>query len=403
MDRLRLVFVARRFWPLVGGAERELANVALELTARGCRVTILTARWDSSWPAEIDYCGVRVVRLPHPPRHGWRTFRYMRQLVRWLARHQDRLDLVYVSTLQYDAYAALRAMGDRVPVVLRAETAGRFGDCLWQLDATCGRRIKRQCMKAAALVGPSRAVERELKAAGYPRPRIHYLPHGVPIPPPRSTPAKATARAVLKQANSALALPGWAPLAVCTTRLRPGKVLKSLVAAWEPIVARWPNARLWLAGERADPAAVDQQIEALSLTGRVVPAGVFDDVDELLAAADLFVLPAPEAGTSPALLEAMAAGLPIVAGDSPDHRELIPDGRYGLLVPACDTGAFSAAMERLLGQADLASRLGAAARRRAAAEFSLARTVDQHVTLFERLVHPNPSMAGVAPASQDDP
>ena len=80
-------------------------------------------------------------------------------------------------------------------MVLRAEHVGRHGDCLWQLDAACGRRIKRQCMEAAALVAPTLAAQRELEAAGYPRrPHRVCFSNGVAIPPPRTPQTQAAAR-----------------------------------------------------------------------------------------------------------------------------------------------------------------------------------------------------------------
>jgi glycosyltransferase involved in cell wall biosynthesis len=258
-------------------------------------------------------------------------------------------------------------------------------------------------MKGAAFVGASRAIERELKAAGYPRPRIHFLPDGVPIPPPRTAAVKARARAVLAEASAALEMPHWAPLAVYTGRLQPSQGLQKLVAAWGPVAARWPNGRLWLAGGGPGRAALRQQIEALNLTDRVVPIDVFDEVDELLTGADLFVSTVPSAGTSVSLLEAMAAGLPVVAGDTPGNRDLISDGRDGLLVPVDDTDAVSEGIIRLIDQPDLAAGLGAAARQHAVEEFSLAKMVEKHVTLFERLVHQHPNTAVPMPVGRDTP
>ena len=128
----------------------------------------------------------------------------------------------------------------------------------------------------------------------------------------------------------------------------------------------------------------------MNLGHRIMLVGVFDTVEFLLSAADLFVLPSPQGGGGPSLLEAMAAGLPIVAGDTAANRAVLRDGREGLLVPAAGGGAFAdgalyAAIARLFQQPDLTARLGAAARDRATAEFSLAKMADAHVTLFERL------------------
>jgi len=386
----RLVLVTRRFWPLVGGAERAIANLAAELAARHVEVTVLTARWQPQWPAEITYRGVPVVRLANPPVRFWGTIRYMQALARWLKRNRDRYDLVYVAMLKHDAYAALGACARRVPVVLWAPGAGRSGDCLWQLEARCGRRIKRRCMQADALIGQSRAIQRELIAAGYPRPRIHYLPIGVAPAPVADPEARAAARRALTGVNPALHSTPSTRLAVYTGRLDEAKGLGELVAAWPAVLTRHPGARLWLAGEGPYQAALEEQIESRDLAGRIVLAGVFDDVDELLAAADLFVLPSREEGMSRALLEAMAAGLPIVASDIPGNRNLVSDGEHGLLVPPGDVDALSAAVCRLLDEPEPAGRLGAAARDRLQNEFSLAAMAEKHLALFETLLRSSP-------------
>lgn len=384
MKPLRLVIVTQRFWPSVGGAENLLGNLAAGLAADGCRVTLLTARWRPAWPEEICFHEVSVIRLSPPPEEGWPTLRYQRSLARWLRHNPDRYDLACVSGLGHDAYATLCAVRGRVPVVLRAERAGSHGDCLWQQQATCGRRIRKRCLQAAALIAPSETIQRELQAAGYPVARIHYAPNGVALPSPRTAAGRAAARSVLAETDAVLRMPEGAPLVLCVGSFHRHQGLK-LLSAWKPLAARWPGARLWLAGDGPDRAALQAAIEDLNLSGRAVLIGVFDGVDELLSAADLFVMPSPEAAESLSLLEAMAAGLPIVAAGAGDNHARIADGYQGLLVPAEDAAAMSAAIHRLLDRRDLAARLGAAARQRAA-QSSLARMVEQHLTLFEQVI-----------------
>jgi len=291
--------------------------------------------------------------------------------------------------MKHDAYTAVRTVGRQVPVALRATGAEREGDCRWYRETTGGRVIKRQCMGAAALIASSRIVQQELRLAGFPDSRIQMVPAGVPLPPPRPPIARRAARAALADANPALQMPDWAPLAVYTGRLEKFKQLKHLVAAWRPIVQRWPNANLWLAGQGPDRADLVRQIESLNLTGRVMVVGAFDEVDDLLDAADLFVSPSPQAAPSTSLFEAMAAGLPVVAADTPGNRDLIDDGREGLLVPVTGAAMLSAAINRIIDETGLAARLGTAARERAA-DFSLAEMVDRHVRLFEELVENHP-------------
>lgn len=385
MTAARVVLVSRRFWPQVGGAERNMANLAQSLAARGVRVTILTARWLSSWPAEITVGGVPVVRLPSTEHQGLGTLRYMAALRRWLRQHAGQYDLVYVSMLRHDAAAALWAVDKRVPVVLRAEWSGQSGDCQWQRTERWGWLIRRLCRQAAALVAPSDDIHRELVEAGYPPHRIHDLPNGVALAPERSPGSRGLARQALADAHPSLFVPPAAPLALYTGGLHPSKGLDRLLIAWKGVIARWPTARLWIAGEGPQQHSLETQINAMGLHGRALLVGSFDNVDELLAAADLFVLPSLEEGMSLALLEAMAAGLPVVATKIPANRRLVEDGRHGLLVPPEDPVPLTEAISRLLADPDLGARLGAAARHRAGTDFSLDTMIDRHLALFEQL------------------
>ena len=152
----------------------------------------------------------------------------------------------------------------------------------------------------------------------------------------------------------------------------------------KPIARRRPDARLWLVGEGSLRSALRRRIEGLNLGGRVVLVGVFDQVDELLAAADLFVRPTLEAGTSLALLEAMAAGLPVVASDIPGHREWIADGRDGLLAPLDDARRVVGSDRPAAGRAGVGRPAGRG-RPAKVADFSLAKMADAHLTLFQGL------------------
>jgi glycosyltransferase involved in cell wall biosynthesis len=387
---LRLVMVTRRFWPLSGAAEQTLARLTVGLAERQCRSTILTARWQPRWPTEISWNGLPVVRLSPPPEGRWPTWRYGRAVARWLREHREEFDLVYVWRLEHEAAAAVRALLPKLPrpVVLRAQRSGRQGDCFRQIESPGGRKLKGVCLRASALVAPTPAIRRELEAAGYPRRRIREIPLGAAALPPRTAEARAAARGLLAEAHAALRLAPWDQLAVSTVRLAAGRGWKHLVAAWPAVIRRWPHARLWLAGEAPDRAAAEQQIESLALGGQVLLAGVFDELDVLLAAADLAVVPALE-GAPLALLEAMAAGLPTVATDVGDHRHLAGDAREALLVPPADAAALATAVARILGDPGLAARLSQAAQTRATRDFSLATMVERHLALFDSLTSPS--------------
>ncbi|MFO0817183.1 MAG: glycosyltransferase family 4 protein [Pirellulales bacterium] len=387
MKPRRLALVTRRFWPLVGGAEMVMSNLATELRRMGAVVTIVTAQWEPSWPTDVVHREVPVVRLPNPPQRGWGTLRYMMALHRWLRRHRDELDLVYVSMLKHDAYAALDALANSpVPVVLRAEGAGATGDCQWQQTARFGLRIRRRCQLADALVAPSPAIRDEMLEAGYSEARTRFLPNGVCVEPPRDSAMRLAARRALAESNPDLATTEYSPVVVYTGRLHEAKGLHDLIKAWPAVLARWPYARLWLVGDGPEREELYESILELGLRGIVSMPGAFDDVQDVLNAADVFVLPSYQEGMSISLLEAMATGVPVVASDIPGNRLLVEHDRHGLLTPVREPLKIAQAIHDVLSQPARAMARVAAAYQRVQNEFSLERMAMEHMRLFDEVI-----------------
>lgn len=387
MSSMRIALVTRRFWPLVGGAESLVADLAAELRSHDAQPQVVTARWDSDWPRQVALREVPVTRLPHPAQRGWGTLRYMIALGRWLRRNRTELDVVYVSMLKHDAYAAVRALREtNVPVVLRVEGGGRTGDCHWQQTAAFGSRIKRRCLSADAIVAPSRPLVEELHAAGYSSDRVVQIHNGVPIGSPRDLSARRTARTMLTDLNWELNTSESTPVIVYTGRLHRDKGLEHLVRAFKKIIQRWQHARLWLVGVGPHRGNLVDLVHMLDLRGKVVFAGLFSDAEAVLAAADVFVLPSQQEAMSISLLEAMALGLPVVASDIAGNRAVIRHEEHGLLARFGDPAALAAAINRLLENRKLAHTLAAAARARVENEFSIARCAREHVELFSRLI-----------------
>ena len=132
------------------------------------------------------------------------------------------------------------------------------------------------------------------------------------------------------------------------------------------------NIRVLVIGDGAERGKVEQHARALALDEKHIQfLGRRSDIDDLLSAADFFVLPSDIEGLPMAILEAMAHGLPIVASNVGGIPEIIDDEREGLLFPAGDATALALAIRRLASDPFLRRRLGDAARQRVSAQFSL--------------------------------
>lgn len=139
---------------------------------------------------------------------------------------------------------------------------------------------------------------------------------------------------------------------------------------------------------------IEARSEALSLIGRVVLVGASDRIPDYLRAADMFILPSRLEGMSNAILEAMACGLPIVAHDVGGNPELVAHGETGLLCPAGDSKRLADAIRRLAEDAALRRDMGARARGRAVAEFSLEAMMDNYARYYRRVAF-GPEPAGM--------
>lgn len=174
-------------------------------------------------------------------------------------------------------------------------------------------------------------------------------------------------------------LAGEPPHVVSVGRFKAPKDFPTLARALRLLEER--SFRATLVGDGPDRAAVEAE-----LRGAATLAGERHDVPALLADADVFVLSSTSEGMPLTVLEAMAAGLPVVASAVGGLPELVEDGVTGLLVPPRDPEALADVLRRLLADADLRRRLGAAGRARAEERFDLPRFRAEHVELYERLL-----------------
>jgi glycosyltransferase involved in cell wall biosynthesis len=181
------------------------------------------------------------------------------------------------------------------------------------------------------------------------------------------------------------------PRIVSVGRLAFPKDFSTLIAALVRIEAEWAAA---FVGEGPLHAEIAGELERTGLGRRVELLGSRDDVLDLLAGADIFVLSSRSEGFPVSVLEAMAAGLPVVATDVGGVSEAVRHGETGLLVPANDPGALAEALDCLVQDPELRLRLGSAGRERVRQHFDVVPFRRAHLELYRRLLASRPETVG---------
>jgi glycosyltransferase involved in cell wall biosynthesis len=229
-------------------------------------------------------------------------------------------------------------------------------------------------------------VGEELVQADFDQRRIHLIPNGTALQPPRGPAAREAARRALGEVNPDLKTYPETKIVLFLGRLRESNGLTTLVDAWPDVLAGCPEARLWLVGDGPMRDTLGDKIQDLQLQSTVFMPGSFDEVGDVLSAANVVVCPTPEPGMPLALLEAAAACLPIVAIDSPATSTCSPtSGENARLVPANDMAALGQAVVKHLLYPPPPHAL-LAARRCVQRAYHSRRMVDEHADLFQRLV-----------------
>ncbi|MEO7275689.1 MAG: glycosyltransferase [Vicinamibacterales bacterium] len=172
-------------------------------------------------------------------------------------------------------------------------------------------------------------------------------------------------------------------------RFHPVKDQATLLDAFASVAARLPDVDLLLVGDGPLRADLERQTASLGISGRVTFLGVRRDVPAVLAATDLFCLPSVSEAASLTLMEAMAAGLPVVVSDVGGNPEIVRAEREGLLVPRRDPRALAEALVRLLEDSELAVRCGRNGARRARETYRLDRTIERYDEVYRRVARPD--------------
>jgi len=208
--------------------------------------------------------------------------------------------------------------------------------------------------------------------------KIAVIPNGIdPGPPP--LPDRQRRRT---DARNALGLPLDAIVIGTIANFYPTKALDVLVHATALVTDELPDLRLVIIGDGPERPTVERLIGELALYERIVLPGQRSDGRQFLPAFDQFVLASRKEGMPLALLEAMAAGLPVIVTNVGGMPEVVDYGHAGLIIPPEDPEELAAAILDLIARPELAEELGRKARDRVVARFTADRMTDQTISLY---------------------
>jgi glycosyltransferase involved in cell wall biosynthesis len=232
---------------------------------------------------------------------------------------------------------------------------------------------------ASILVNVSRKVLEQAAAAGIRREHMTVIPNGI-APTDDPAPDRPSIREELGIARGEV-------LILAVGRLVYQKGHEYIIEAMAEMLHEHPSVKLGICGEGALRQQLELQIERLGVGRTVRLLGNRMDIVRLLGAADIFALPSRWEGLPVALLEAMHAGLPIVATRVEGVEEVIHDDSQGLLVAPEDARGLAKSLRRLVDDPILRQQLGEGARERARGSYTLDIMCERYVSLMRNLSH----------------
>jgi glycosyltransferase involved in cell wall biosynthesis len=357
-----------------GGAERVVVHMVRGLNRQRFEPAVVaySGRYGSDLEQKLDEDGIRTWFLGKGPGFGWRTYHRLHRVFK-----EFRPDIVHthVHVMRY-AFPSLlyfkpRMMVHTVHSIAEREIEPR---ARW-----LQRLVYRQGVIPVAVAREVAVSLERLYGIGNSRVVWNCIPTDLYASPQTSRQAWRA-----KQGFSEEDV-----LFVCVARFAPVKNHALLINAFAKGTASDPRAHLVLAGQGVLRAQLQERVNRLGLTNRVHFLGLRMDIPDVLGAADIFALGSDYEGNPLSVIEAMAAGLPIVSTAAGGVPELLQNGKQGFIVQPGQAEQLAEAMAILLKDADLRRTMGAAAAARAKEKFDVSAMVRAYEELYDEISGPS--------------
>ena len=387
----RILMVINKFWPLIGGAEKQARILSRELYKKGVHVKILTGAYSvvpRGW-SQVDQVPVYrhvVPRIPVKDGRSLHGYGYMLSLPIILYKLRTSFDLIHVHQMTYGAWSsAAVARVIKKPVITKVSNTGANFD-LHQLRKALP--VFYRLMLPTMLKNTTRLIAicsetiNELEGIGVSKAKIDFIPNGVEIPADNDNSKRSKFR-------NRLGINPETFLICFVGRLVYQKNVSNLLAAIKYLKeAYFIEPLLILVGDGKMKISLMEEAKKLKISHLVHFAGAVNDTIPYFRAADVFVLPSLAEGLSNALLEAMAHRLPCIASDVGGNPDIIQNGGNGLLVPSGDSRALATEIRKLHNNPELRARLGNSARKKVEKEYDIESIADRYIDLYHDILNP---------------
>ncbi|MBI3802811.1 MAG: glycosyltransferase [Nitrospirae bacterium] len=355
-----------------GGVENQLRKVVRLYDRRLFRPIVCCMKEKGETGEAIERDGTPVIVLNRMQRHTFdlRLVGLLRRLMR-----EQRVTILRTHQFHANLYGRIAAISAGVPVILPSfhNTYARRKRHRSVVNWLLARGTDR-------LITVSDAVKRDLIRYDHlPEEKIKVIHNGCDID-------RFMRPALQEDLRVKWKIPAAAPVIGTVGRLAKEKGQALLIEAVSLLQSEFPDLHLIIVGEGPEREALEKEGARRGLGNRLILTGLQREVPDYLALMNLFVFPSLNEGFSNALLEAMAAGKPVIASDIVENVEILPSEKFGLRVPPNDAGALAEKIRFLLKNPSEAEAMGRRAQARVAAEFTDAIMMEKIQRLYQTLL-----------------
>ncbi|MDQ2639184.1 MAG: glycosyltransferase [Pseudomonadota bacterium] len=353
----------------LGGLQQVIVSLCRTIDRSAYEPSVLCLRSGGMFVREVEALGIGVHVLEKV--EGRADYLKFLKIRRFLAAHPQ--DVVHTHNTEPFIDGTIAAMMTRGAMVVHTDHARHFPDKLRYMIA---ERIVSTF--AYRVVGCSEHTTKALaRHVRIPRRKLRTIPNGIDGSRFENLPDRSAARA-------AFGVGGFRDIIGLGVRLSDQKGITYLIRAMPQILSRAPETALLVAGDGPLRGDLEREAASLGVARNVIFCGTLTDIPLFLAALDVYTLPSMWEGLPMAVLEAMAAGLPVVATDVGGTGTAVADGVTGILLPPRDVDALGSAIAGLLESPELRHRMGESGRQRFREHFKAEIMTRSYERLYRR-------------------